>query len=111
MIHGGLMRGSLFILVSSLSLTLLGCDKDEPVEQPPKDYKIEITSDTRWSGYFENRTIDGHGNETIDISDNGIVCCTAQKQTEHGTLTMSVIPGGESATTTAAYGVVSVCKE
>jgi len=84
------------------------------------DYKAQIKSDTSWSGSFDNRTVDGDGNDIINLSNEHPVCCVAQKQTEDGYLHIRVIndnkniigPGNSSwAKTTAAYGVVSACSE
>ncbi len=87
-----------------------------------EDLYVEIESSTSWSGAFGNRTVDGSGDDRVDVSDDRPVCAVVQKQTEGGSLTARMICenkglyalfGAEdeedSATTTAAYGVVSVC--
>lgn len=82
------------------------------------DYKVKVESDTSWSGAFGNRTVDGSGNRTVDLDDDGeTVCCVVQKQTREGYLKITIIDDGssifasdgKSVRTTAEYGVVSVC--
>jgi len=88
------------------------------------DLRVDIESDTSWSGYFGNKTVDGSGNKSIDIPDDRPQCATAQKETELGFLTAKMIAerkgiaaifGDEKvedeATTTAAYGLVTVCSK
>ncbi|MBT4851326.1 MAG: hypothetical protein HON37_04565 [Candidatus Marinimicrobia bacterium] len=92
-----------------LILVFLGCT----------DYKAEIESDTSWSGSFGNRTVDGSGDKTIDIPDDNIVCCVAQKSTTGGFLKIRIVDDGailfgtktDWVKTTAEYGVVSVCND
>ena len=68
-----------------------------------------ITSDTRWSGSFDGRTVDGNGNQTVKLGGgSGTKCASVQKQTTSGFLTVR-IDGGEEKTTTAAFGVVTAC--
>lgn len=102
-----MLRGAIILLL--LVLFVLGCDDDD---EPRRllDLKAEVESNTSWSRFFENRTVDGSGNQTVDLPDVDIACCTVQKQTEEGRLKVSVVPGGESAESTAAYGVVTVCR-
>lgn len=87
------------------------------------DYNAEVKSNTTWSGAFGNRTVDGNGNSTVDLSGEHPVCCCVQKQTSSGYLRVRVTasggflggifgPGNSSwVETTAAYGVVTVCSE
>jgi hypothetical protein len=71
----------------------------------------EVTSDTSWSGNFDGRTVDGTGNQTVKMdrgsNSSGSVCAVVQKDTRSGFLTVKI--GGEEKTTTAEFGVVSVC--
>jgi len=100
-------------LLSVLSVMLLiaGCTSD---------YKVKIESNTSWSGSFGGTTIDGSNNQTIDIPDEDIVCVVVQKQTQNGFLTVKMVDEGnnifapedvDQKTTTAAYGVVTVCNK
>ena len=101
------MKKLLFFLII---IVILGCSID---------YKVKVSSNTSWSGYFDNRTVEGYGNKTVNVSDEGTVCATAQKETEEGYLKLKMVEyrkglfSGETtvdkAETTAAYGVVSVC--
>lgn len=96
-----------------ITLFLAGCSVD---------YKVDIESDTSWSGAFDNRSVDGKGNETVDVGDTPPVCAVVQKDTKEGFLTAKMVchyrgpqkifkekATKDRATTTAAYGVVSVC--
>lgn len=68
-----------------------------------------VTSDTSWSGSFDGRTVDGRGNQTVKLGGgSGTKCASVQKSTVQGFLTVK-IDGGEEKTTTAAFGVVTVC--
>lgn len=79
---------------------------------------VQINSNTKWSGSildssFDSATKDGHGNANIPIvcTSYGIYSLVIQKQTESGTLTVSVIQDDktlDSKSTTAAYGLVSL---
>jgi hypothetical protein len=97
----------IFILFIFLAFFIIGCT----------DYKAKVESNTSWSGAFGNRTVDGRGNQTIDLDDDDVQCCTVQKQTEEGRLKITIVDegfwgsDGESAETTAAFGVVSACSE
>lgn len=97
----------LFTLLFFASLVIVGCS----------DYKAKVESNTSWSGAFGNRTVDGNGNQTIDLDDTDIQCCTVQKQTTQGRLKVTILDegflgsDGESAETTAEYGVVTVCSK
>lgn len=71
--------------------------------------KADVSSSTSWSGSFNGRTVSGTGNMSVDMGARGSVkCAVVQKDTREGFLTVS-IDGGESKTTTAEFGVVSVC--
>jgi hypothetical protein len=67
----------------------------------------EIESSTSWSCACGNRTVDGTGNQKVDLGSDK--CAVAQKQTRNGFLTLRVT-NGESATTTADFGVVTSCR-
>ncbi len=102
------MKILLIILAITMGFIFFGCT----------DYKAKITSDTSWSGSFGGSTVDGSGNQTIDLPDDEIVCIVVQKETEQGTLSAEIIDegflsfgGSEKKTTTAKYGVVSVCNQ
>ena len=103
----GIRRSSL-LLCLSISL-FLGC----------RDWKAEVSSDTKWSGSFGNSTVDGSGNQTVDLPDDEIVCVVVQKETEAGFLKVKIIndsanpfaSDGEEASTSAQFGVVSVCSK
>ncbi|MDD5088773.1 MAG: hypothetical protein PHI18_08245 [bacterium] len=106
------MTVPLFVILMQF---IVACDKEEEPNSPP-NWVADVQSNTSWSGYFGNRTVDGSGNEVVDLPDDEIVCCSVQKQTEAGTLTVTVKDQHngttkESATTNAEYGVVSVCNQ
>ncbi|NUQ83008.1 MAG: hypothetical protein HUU10_15500 [Bacteroidetes bacterium] len=94
-------------VIASTFLLFIGCT----------DYKAKVESDTKWSGSFGGRTVDGSGNSTIDLDDDGIQCCTVQKETSSGRLKVTIIDDsflgsdGDSKETTAKYGVVTACSE
>lgn len=75
-------------------------------------FKIEahVESDTSWSGAFDNRTVSGRGDMKVDMGARATKCAVVQKQTREGYLTVS-ITGGDTATTFADFGVVSVCSD
>jgi hypothetical protein len=81
------------------------------------DYKAEVRSNTTWSGAFNGATVDGSGDRTVDIDDEGVQCVVVQKQTRTGSLTVSIVDDGntwfkkdgESKSTSAEFGVVTVC--
>ncbi len=81
------------------------------------DYKAKVESDTGWSGAFSGTTVDGSGNQTVDLDDDDPQCCVVQKDTENGRLRVTIVnegflgTNGESKETTATYGVVSVCSK
>lgn len=96
---------SSLLLCGALLLGSTGCDAFKT--------RAIVSSNTSWSGSFDGRTIDGQGNQTIDLGGGGSTggpskCAVVQKQTREGTLTVRIEPGDEQ-TTTAAFGVVSVC--
>ena len=98
-------------LIIILALLLAGCSSPERW--------AEVESDTSWSGYFENRSVDGHGDQRIDLPESGeVVCAVVQKDTEDGYLRLRLCEQGvmltpkletEWARTTAAYGIVDRC--
>lgn len=93
---------SLFVLLITLSS---GCGAF--------DVNAHVASDTSWSGSFDGRTVDGNGNQTVQMGSANdrsgpSKCAVVQKQTRTGFLTVK-IDGGEEKTTTAEFGVVSVC--
>lgn len=70
--------------------------------------EANVDSNTSWSGDFNGRTVDGTGSQTVSLgSGTGPKCAVVQKQTTTGYLTVEI--GSDKKTTTAAYGVVSVC--
>ncbi len=72
--------------------------------------KADVSSDTSWSGSFNGTTVQGTGSRSVDLGGgSGAKCAVVQKQTTQGYLTVSISGGGESKTTYADYGVVSVC--
>ena len=88
------------------------------------DYTAEIESNTTWSGSFDGRTVEGSGNQTEPLGDEGPQCCEVQKETEEGYLKVRVaakrtfeffgLPldvSSDWVETTAEYGVVSVCSK
>ncbi|GJQ22187.1 MAG: hypothetical protein HBSIN02_25420 [Bacteroidia bacterium] len=99
-----------YLFIVAVAVVFVGCSDD---------WKAKVESDTSWSGSFSGRTVDGTGNQTVDLDDDEVVCCVVQKQTERGRLKVSIVnegsnpfaSDGESKETTAAYGVVSVCNK
>lgn len=68
-----------------------------------------VVSDTSWSGSFDGTTVDGKGNQIISLGyGSGPKCASVQKQTRGGFLTVHIDSGDEK-TTTAEFGVVTVC--
>lgn len=98
-------------IILIVALLLTGCSA--------QDRWAEIESDTDWSGYFENRSVDGSGSRRVDLPQEGdIVCVVVQKETEEGYLRVRIVKEGtflappqetEWAETRAAYGVVDRC--
>lgn len=90
----------LLCVVTLLAVTSTGCGlfQDE----------AHVTSDTSWSGSFNGRTVEGRGNQTVDLGGgDSPKCAVVQKQTTNGFLTVKI--GSDEKTTTASFGVVSVC--
>ncbi len=96
-----------FTLLLFLTFLIISCT----------DYKAKVESNTTWSGSFGNRTVDGSGNQTVNLPDDDIVCCVVQKQTSQGFLHVKIVDEGSFlfnnetkwVKTTAEYGVVSLC--
>lgn len=88
------------ITACSLALLLSGCSAFGAPD-------AEVESNTTWSGSFTGRTVDGSGNQTVKLTGSSPFCASVQKQTKAGFLTVSI--GGHSNTTTAEFGVVTVC--
>jgi hypothetical protein len=105
-----IMRKSILLMLVLVLVQVMGCSND---------WKAKVESSTEWSGSFSGRTVDGRGNQTVDLDDDDLVCCSVQKQTESGFLKVSVInegsnplaSDGESKETNAAYGIVTVCSK
>ena len=100
------------LIVAFLALSLfVGCG----------EYEANIRSDTEWSGAFSIdgaiTTIDGRGNDRIPMGKESSACCTVQKQTEFGNLRVKIEntgwlgSDGDEGSTSAEYGVVSVCSD
>jgi hypothetical protein len=107
------------LCVTALFLGVMGC------EERQDDYYAVVDSNTTWSGWFGNRTVDGSGHYEVDLPDND-ACVIAHMQTDTGFLTVTVmshVTGGsimgigghddreqqDTATTEAARGMVAVC--
>lgn len=100
----------LFSIIFIAALTLIGCGSDK---------YCQVTSSTEWSGSFGNKSVDGYGDQKVDLPDDGVQCVAVQKGTTGGTLTielcadsdMPLVPDqrNDKVTTTAEYGVVSDC--
>ena len=101
------MKRLLLYFLAPLVLILAGC---------ADRWKADVESNTTWSGDFSGRTVDGYGNQRVDLG-NDAECCVVQKKTSQGFLKVSLVntsgnpfaANGESKETTASYGVVSVC--
>ena len=101
-----------FLIAIVVMLILVGCSFD---------YKCAVQSNTEWSGSFGNRTVDGSGNQIVDLPDEEIQCVVVQKETREGILSIKLIKEGHgifnsddenpTVTTTAEYGIVSDCIE
>jgi hypothetical protein len=89
-----------YLILMLITLSMTGCG-----------YKAKVESDTSWSGYINNATVDGSGNRTIDLDRRESV--VVQKGTKRGYLKVTIIsdnplsPDGETSETTAEYGVVT----
>jgi len=102
------MKRFCLLIIIILGVLVVGCS----------DWKAKISSNTSWSGSFGGTTIDGSGDRTIDLPNDEIVCIVVQKRTRKGTLSAEIVNesflglgGSGKKTTTAEYGVVSVCSE
>lgn len=81
------------------------------------DAMARVESDTQWSGAFGNRTVEGNGNQDVDLPDETPTCASVQKQTRTGRLKVTTFDDGnawlkwdgETAETIAEFGVVTVC--
>ena len=74
------------------------------------DIEAHVKSDTSWSGNFSGRSVDGSGNQDINMGTaNQVHCVVVQKNTVVGTLSVKVDQGDPEQTTTAAFGTVSAC--
>lgn len=101
------MRAGYWIII--VALIACGCKKTNKIFT--SDNRVaQVTSNTSWSGYFHNRSVDGNGNATVDMPDDGTACAVVQKNTEGGTLTLT-LTGRTAVTTTAKYGIVDDCLE
>lgn len=99
-----------FIIITAACLLLIGCSKD---------YKVEITSDTDWYGQVSGRSVEGPGNQTIDMDDNKGECALLVKKTDAGKLSAKIIwdggwfinPSGEtkSVSTMEPNGSIEIC--
>lgn len=88
------------ILTLLVALALPGCDLF-------RDYAT-VKSDTTWSGSFNGRTVDGSNDQKIELgTGSGPKCAVVQKKTRAGFLTVRI--DSTERTTTAEFGVVSVC--
>jgi len=84
-----------------LALALIGCST-----------KLQLQSDTSWSGSIGGGSVSGSGSRTWSI--HGGDCASFQKQTEGGYLkarTTGWHGQDRWVYTDAAYGVVTVCAE
>lgn len=98
------------IIIILAALCLIGCSKD---------YKVEISSNTDWTGQVSGRSVSGSGSQTIDMDDTPPECAVIIKQTEGGNLQAQIVwsggfflnPNGEkeAVSTSAPFGSVTVC--
>ena len=98
------------ILLLCAGLLATGCSAD---------YKVEIESNTAWSGAFGGKVVNGSGNLTIDLPDDGLQCILLQKNTIPGYIRMRVYDVNDSSTATngagdwvetnTPYGAVQTC--
>jgi hypothetical protein len=81
------------------------------------DYKVELKSNTSWSGVFGGKTINGSGNLIIDLPDEGRQCITIQKNTVDGWVRARVYDATDTANawewqeTGEAYGTIDFCAD
>ncbi len=80
------------------------------------DYKAQVESNTTWSGVFAGKSIDGAGNSTIDVPDDGELCIVIQKNTRGGFVQVRIIDVTESSSyeddwerTEEVYGTIEIC--
>ncbi|MBI5022086.1 MAG: hypothetical protein HZB59_11680 [Ignavibacteriales bacterium] len=109
---------SVISIVVFSAIVLAGCSHK---------WKAEISSNTSWHGQFgtgsknsgSSRTVDGSGNQTINVSDDVKAWCFVQKQTSGGYLKVRLkdeggglfgIAAGETreAETNSPYGSVTL---
>ncbi len=82
--------------------------------QIPGKYILQIKSNTEWTGFFVDRTIEGINNQDIilPVAETGIYCCNIQKKSEEGYLKAFLYKDNiliKSNETTAKYGVILIC--
>jgi|GEM_PF-1684347 len=87
---------------------------NEPEKQDPPNI-LRIESDTEWSGFIDNRTVDGTGNRDLQVQAYGDRCYSLQKTTAEGYLRLSLVDSDgkilvQENETTARYGSVMVCR-
>ncbi len=96
-------------LVGIPAMTLLGCSEDR---------WAEVRSDTDWSGYFDDHSVEGAGDRDVDLrGDEFSSGAVVQKLTREGVLRVRLVEEGwmfwpDQATdwteTSADFGVVHV---
>jgi hypothetical protein len=111
-IHGALALMALISAFTNSSNTGSGSNSDNAANTVTVQV-ITYPSDLCWSGAFGDRTVDGCGDDTIDLKPmpGDYYVANAQIQGEGGSLTL-VLKAGEteidSTTTQATYGIASV---
>ena len=103
---------SIRLVILLVAMTGIGCSVD---------FSVDVRSNTSWSGYFADRSVEGSGNKTVDLPGDPPQCVTVQKDTEEGYLEIQIKESGgwflspttdyNPIRTTAAYGIVSDCTE
>src|SRR5687767_2762149 len=78
-------------LVLATLLLLAACSDDSSDSRP--DRYAEVSSNTRWRGAFDNRTVDGSGPSIVDLPDDGITSIVVQKEAELGYLKVRIVRG------------------